>query len=111
MTVSNLALMYRNSGKLDLAIKTHLDIISKDKFNFNSYEATFNYEVKIVTFPNFLFTNNDESFDEPAFLVELSINSDLFDQDNFFDANVFFQNNLDSFLQMQPLLPLDHAQE
>ena len=29
--------MYRNSGKLDLAIKTHLDIISKDKFNFNSY--------------------------------------------------------------------------
>ena len=34
---SNLALMYRNSGYLDLSIKTHLDIISKDKYNFNSY--------------------------------------------------------------------------
>ena len=34
---SNLALMYRNSGQLDLAVKTHLDIINKEKFNFNSY--------------------------------------------------------------------------
>ena len=34
---SNLALMYRNSGYLDLAVKTHLEIISKDKYNFNSY--------------------------------------------------------------------------
>ena len=34
---SNLALMYRNSGQLDLAIKTHLDILRKEKFNYNSY--------------------------------------------------------------------------
>ena len=33
----NLAVMYRNSGHLDTAIKMHLDILDKDKFNFNSY--------------------------------------------------------------------------
>ncbi len=33
----NLAVMYRNSGQLDSAINMHLDILDKDKFNFNSY--------------------------------------------------------------------------
>ncbi len=33
----NLAVMYRNSGHLDAAINMHLDILDKDKFNFNSY--------------------------------------------------------------------------
>ena len=33
----NLAIMYRNSGLLDLSIKTHIEILSKDKFNSNSY--------------------------------------------------------------------------
>ena len=33
----NLAVMYRNSGLLDSSIKIHLDILDKDKFNFNSF--------------------------------------------------------------------------
>ena len=33
----NLAVMYRNSGHLDSAINMHLEILDKDKFNFNSY--------------------------------------------------------------------------
>jgi len=33
----NLAIMYRNLGLLDLSINTHLDILSKDQFNSNSY--------------------------------------------------------------------------
>ena len=33
----NLAIMYRNLGFLDLSIKTHVEILSKDKFNSNSY--------------------------------------------------------------------------
>ena len=33
----NLAIMYRNLGFLDLSIETHLEILSKDKFNSNSY--------------------------------------------------------------------------
>ena len=33
----NLAVMYRNSGHLDSSINMHLEILDKDKFNFNSY--------------------------------------------------------------------------
>jgi hypothetical protein len=33
----NLAIMYRNLGFLDLSIETHVEILSKDKFNSNSY--------------------------------------------------------------------------
>ena len=34
---TNLACFYRNSGQLKLAIDTNLFIISRNKFNFNSY--------------------------------------------------------------------------
>ena len=33
----NLAVMYRNSGLLDAAIQTHIQILNIDKFNFNSF--------------------------------------------------------------------------
>ena len=34
---TNLACFYRNSGQLKLAVETNLFIISKNKFDFNSY--------------------------------------------------------------------------
>jgi tetratricopeptide (TPR) repeat protein len=34
---TNLACFYRNSGQLKLAIETNLFIISRNKFEFNSY--------------------------------------------------------------------------
>ena len=33
----NLAVFYKNLGEINLAIKTHLFILSKDKYNYNSY--------------------------------------------------------------------------
>tara|TARA_B100000886_G_scaffold127006_1_gene85594 strand:+ start:100 stop:1914 length:1815 start_codon:yes stop_codon:yes gene_type:complete len=33
----NLAIMYRNLGLIELSIKTHIKILSEDKFNSNSY--------------------------------------------------------------------------
>ena len=33
----NLGIMYRNLGLIELSIKTHLEILEKDKFNSNSY--------------------------------------------------------------------------
>ena len=60
---SNLALMYRNSGQLDLAIRAHLDIISRDKFNYNSYfELTTIYD----------FVNHKEQLNE---LLNIDINN------------------------------------
>ena len=44
---TNLACFYRNSGKLKLAIETNLFIISKNKFDFNSfYELSGIYDFK-----------------------------------------------------------------
>jgi len=43
----NLASFYRNSGQLELAIETNLLIISRDKFDFNSfYELSGIYDFK-----------------------------------------------------------------
>ncbi len=43
----NLAIFYRNSGQLELAIETNLYIISKNKFDFNSfYELSEIYDFK-----------------------------------------------------------------
>ena len=44
---TNLACFYRNSGQLKLAIETNLFIISKNKFDFNSfYELSGIYDFK-----------------------------------------------------------------
>ena len=75
------------------------------KFNFHSYEATFSYEIKITSFDSFLFTNVSENLDDPAYLVELSIVSEVFSQDKFFDANVFLQKNLDDLIEYCIMLP------
>tara|TARA_R100001463_G_scaffold40571_1_gene86006 strand:- start:867 stop:1316 length:450 start_codon:yes stop_codon:yes gene_type:complete len=75
------------------------------KFNFNSYESTFNYEIKIASFDSFLFTGISENLDDPAFLVEISIISDFFKEDKFFDANVFLQKDLDDLIEYCIMLP------
>ncbi len=75
------------------------------KFNFHSYESTFSYEIKIASFDSFLFTNVSENLDDPAHLIELSIVSDVFRQDKFFDANVFLQKNLDDLIEYCIMLP------
>ena len=33
----NLGIMYRNLGLIELSIKTHIEILSEDQFNSNSY--------------------------------------------------------------------------
>jgi len=76
-----------------------------NKFNFQDYGTTFNYEIKIVSFDSFLFTDKSENFDDPAFLVEMFISSDSFRHDKFFDANVFLQKNLDDLIEYCIMLP------
>ena len=47
----NLGIMYRNLGLIELSIKTHLEILSDDQFNSNSY-----YELSTM----YNFSNHDE---------------------------------------------------
>ena len=62
---SNLACFYRNSGQLKLAIETNLFIISKNKFDFNSfYELSGIYDFKNHKNElNFLLNTNLENLD------------------------------------------------
>jgi len=79
----NLAIMYRNLGLLDLSIKTHVEILSKDKFNSNSY-----YELSTM----YNFSNHNEQLKT---LLDIEIEN-LSPKDKIYfgysKANIYHQN-------------------
>ncbi|MDA9701065.1 sulfotransferase [Prochlorococcus sp. AH-736-L23] len=68
---TNLACFYRNSGQLKLAIKTNLFIISRNKFDFNSY-----YELSGIY--DFKYHKNELNFLLSTKLENLNSSSKIF---------------------------------
>ena len=77
---TNLACFYRNSGQLKLAIETNLFIISKNKFDFNSfYELSGIYDFKSHKNElNFLLTRNLETLNPISKIYAAFAISNLF---------------------------------
>ncbi len=89
---TNLACFYRNSGQLELAIETNLFIISRNKFDFNSfYELSGIYDFKNHKNElNFLFNTKIENLDPNSKIYAAFAKSNLLHKEGKFKESAKF---------------------
>ncbi len=89
---TNLACFYRNSGQLELAIETNLLIISRNKFDFNSfYELSGIYDFKNHKNElNFLFNTKIENLDPNSKIYAAFAKSNLLHKEGKFKESAKF---------------------
>ena len=88
----NLGIIYKNKGQLNQAIETHLTIIKKNKFDFNSYyELSTIYDFKDhIDYFNLLLKTNINKLDPSSKIYAAFALANIFHKKKEYDKGAFF---------------------
>jgi hypothetical protein len=84
-------------------LNLNCDLSDFKSLNFKSIHGSFLYEIKISKFASEIFSHNKDSYF--AYLVQVYVESDDFNERPFRDINIFFEKDFEDLIEYCIILP------
>jgi len=84
-------------------LNLNCDLSDFKNLNFKNIHGSFLYEIKVSKFVSEIFSSNSNSFF--AYLVQVYVESDDFNEKPFQDINIFFEKDFEDLIEYCIILP------